>query len=108
MSKYACNGSKKQKKVLLDWQSAWRLEGLQCLLQVEKSLLLIKNVCQWVVSSQELKLLLHCLLDWGNFLNEGTHRAGALGMPSASICTLLLQHTTASHQALKQLLLKGK
>lgn len=54
-----------------------------CLLQVEKDLLLLKNVCHWVVCSRVLKLLLHCLLDWGNHLNDGTSRAGAIGMPRA-------------------------
>lgn len=49
------------------------------MLQVEEQLVLIQQACEGVVSSRQLKLLLHCLLDGGNYLNEGTLRAGALG-----------------------------
>ena len=58
------------------------------MLQVQDDLLLIEHACQQVFCSQELKLLLHCLLDGGNYLNEGTNRASALGMSCASSCKL--------------------
>ncbi|KAL3142738.1 hypothetical protein ABBQ38_003038 [Trebouxia sp. C0009 RCD-2024] len=55
--------------------------------EVEEQLVLIQQACEGVVSSRQLKLLLHCLLDGGNYLNEGTLRAGALGFELASVAT---------------------
>ena len=66
------------------------------MLQVEERRVLIQQACEGVVSNRPLKLLLHCLLDGGNYLNEGTARAGALGMApllaSVTGCCNVLHH----------------
>ena len=59
----------------------WLESRVTCerMLQVEEQLVVIQQACEGVVSSRPLKQLLHCLLDGGNYLNEATLRAGALG-----------------------------
>ncbi len=68
------------------------------MLQVEEQLVLIQQACAGVVASKQLKLLLHCLLDGGNYLNEGTVRAGASGkasqLASVACCCNLAPHIT--------------
>ena len=57
-------------------------------LQTRESLQTLERACGEAVNSKDLALLLHAILDFGNFLNSGTNKGGAAAFKLRSVWSL--------------------